>query len=150
MVKARAQAPITTTAQLARIVESVLPRKGRQHPGTRTFQALRIAVNGELDALDALLDSSVRLLGQGAHGRHHLPQPGRPQGQAVFRPPEPSGNRPPGMAGTPPQPGLLLPPAFPQTRHCGRRRTFNQPPFPQRQVARRGKNHLTISLPPPP
>ena len=65
MVKARAQAPITTTAQLARIVESVLPRKGRQHPGTRTFQALRIAVNGELDAVDALLDSSVRLLGQG-------------------------------------------------------------------------------------
>ena len=63
--KARAQAPITTTAQLARIVESVLPRKGRQHPGTRTFQALRIAVNGELDALDARLESSVRLLGQG-------------------------------------------------------------------------------------
>jgi len=65
IVKARSQAPITTTAQLARLVESVLPRKGRQHPGTRTFQALRIAVNGELDALDALLDSSVRLLGQG-------------------------------------------------------------------------------------
>lgn len=65
IVKARSQAPITTTAQLARVVESVLPRKGRQHPGTRTFQALRIAVNGELDALDALLDSSVRLLGKG-------------------------------------------------------------------------------------
>lgn len=65
IVKARSQAPITTTAQLARVVESVLPRKGRQHPGTRTFQALRIAVNGELDALDALLDSSVHLLGNG-------------------------------------------------------------------------------------
>lgn len=65
IVKARSQAPVTTTGQLARIVESVLPRKGRQHPGTRTFQALRIAVNGELDALDALLDSSVRLLGKG-------------------------------------------------------------------------------------
>lgn len=65
IVKARSQAPITTTAQLAHVVESVLPRKGRQHPGTRTFQALRIAVNGELDALDALLDSSVRLLGKG-------------------------------------------------------------------------------------
>ena len=65
IVKARSLAPITTTAQLARVVESVLPRKGRQHPGTRTFQALRIAVNGELDALDALLDSSVRLLGKG-------------------------------------------------------------------------------------
>lgn len=65
IVKARSQAPITTTGQLARVVESVLPRKGRQHPGTRTFQALRIAVNGELDALDALLASSVRLLGKG-------------------------------------------------------------------------------------
>ena len=65
IVKARAQAPITTTGQLARVVESVLPRKGRQHPGTRTFQALRIAVNGELDALDSLLNSSVRLLGKG-------------------------------------------------------------------------------------
>ncbi|WP_290503342.1 16S rRNA (cytosine(1402)-N(4))-methyltransferase RsmH [Akkermansia sp.] len=65
IVKARSLAPITTTAQLARVVESVLPRKGRQHPGTRTFQALRIAVNGEMEALDALLDSSVRLLGKG-------------------------------------------------------------------------------------
>lgn len=65
IVKARAQAPIATTGQLARIVESVLPRKGRQHPGTRTFQALRIAVNGELDALDSLLASSVDLLGKG-------------------------------------------------------------------------------------
>lgn len=65
IVKARSLAPITMTGQLARVVESVLPRKGRQHPGTRTFQALRIAVNGELDALDALLASSVRLLGKG-------------------------------------------------------------------------------------
>lgn len=65
IVKARSQAPITTTGQLARVVESVLPRKGRQHPGTRTFQALRIAVNGELDALDSLLSSSARLLGKG-------------------------------------------------------------------------------------
>ena len=65
IVKARSQAPIATTGQLARIVESVLPRKGRQHPGTRTFQALRIAVNGELDALDSLLASSVGLLGKG-------------------------------------------------------------------------------------
>ncbi len=65
IVKARAITPITTTGQLADIVASVLPRKGKQHPGTRTFQAIRIAVNGELAALDALLDSSVRLLKQG-------------------------------------------------------------------------------------
>lgn len=62
IVKARTQEALTTTGQLARVIESVLPRKGKQHPGTRTFQALRIAVNGELDALDALLKSSVRLL----------------------------------------------------------------------------------------
>ncbi len=65
IVKARAIAPITTTGQLADIVASVLPRKGKQHPGTRTFQAIRIAVNGELDALDSLLDASVRLLKKG-------------------------------------------------------------------------------------
>lgn len=65
IVKARELSPITTTSQLAHVVESVLPRKGKQHPGTRTFQALRIAVNGELDALDALLNSSVRLLSRG-------------------------------------------------------------------------------------
>lgn len=59
---ARSQAPITTTGQLARVIETVMPRKGKQHPGTRTFQALRIAVNGELDALDALLRTSIRLL----------------------------------------------------------------------------------------
>lgn len=62
IVKARQLNPITTTGQLAHIIESVLPRKGRQHPGTRSFQAIRIAVNGELDALDSLLDSATRLL----------------------------------------------------------------------------------------
>ena len=112
IVKARSLAPITTTAQLARVVESVLPRKGRQHPGTRTFQALRIAVNGELDALDALLDSSVRLLGKG--GRMAV---------ITFH--------------------SLEDRRVKQFFDLRSRRTFNQPPFPQRQVARRGKNHLT-------
>ena len=65
IVKARSQAPIATTGQLARIVESVLPRKGRQHPGTRTFQALRIAVNGELDELTAMLRAAAQRLAPG-------------------------------------------------------------------------------------
>lgn len=65
IVKARAEEPVTTTSRLASIIASVLPRKGRQHPGTRTFQALRIFINDELGALDELLASSVDLLGAG-------------------------------------------------------------------------------------
>lgn len=61
----RAKAPITSTLQLAEIIAAVLPRKGRQHPATRSFQALRIAVNDELGALDALLESGLSLLKSG-------------------------------------------------------------------------------------
>lgn len=62
---AREKAPITTTTQLADIIASVLPRKGRNHPATRSFQALRIAVNDELGALEALLESGLGLLKSG-------------------------------------------------------------------------------------
>ncbi len=65
IVQERAKAPITTTTQLAGIIASVLPRKGKQHPATRSFQALRIAVNDELGALDALLESGLGLLKSG-------------------------------------------------------------------------------------
>lgn len=65
IVKARENGRIETTAQLASIIASVLPRKGKQHPGTRTFQALRIAVNDELGALDDLLASSSDILAKG-------------------------------------------------------------------------------------
>lgn len=65
IVQQREKAPITTTTQLADIISSVLPRKGKQHPATRSFQALRIAVNDELGALDALLESGLSLLASG-------------------------------------------------------------------------------------
>ena len=65
IVQQRAKAPITTTLQLADIISSVLPRKGKQHPATRSFQALRIAVNDELGALDALLENAISLLRRG-------------------------------------------------------------------------------------
>ena len=59
LVEARRDGPITTTTRVADIVRSAYPmamaRKSRIHPATRTFQALRIAVNGELDHLDRLL-----------------------------------------------------------------------------------------------
>lgn len=63
IVQARAQSPITTTAQLASIVRSVVPRRhgpGSIDPATKTFQALRIAVNDELGSLERLLDAIAR------------------------------------------------------------------------------------------
>jgi 16S rRNA (cytosine1402-N4)-methyltransferase len=66
LVRARAQAPLRTTGDLVGVVESVLgPPRGRTHPATRTFQALRIAVNDELDSLETALRAAVELLGPG-------------------------------------------------------------------------------------
>lgn len=65
IVQERKKAPITTTTQLADIIAGVLPRKGKQHPATRSFQALRIAVNDELGALEELLRTGLSLLRSG-------------------------------------------------------------------------------------
>ena len=65
IVQERSKAPITTTTQLADVIASVLPRKGKQHPATRSFQALRIAVNDELGALEELLRTGLSLLKSG-------------------------------------------------------------------------------------
>ncbi len=53
----REKAPLVTTLDLARSVERVLPRRGRAHPATRVFQALRIAVNRELELLPGALEA---------------------------------------------------------------------------------------------
>jgi 16S rRNA (cytosine1402-N4)-methyltransferase len=56
--------PISTTIELARIVEQAVGfKRGRIHPATRTFQALRIAVNNELEHLESTLRQAVNLLG---------------------------------------------------------------------------------------
>lgn len=65
IVQERTKAPLATTTQLAGLIAGVLPRKGKQHPATRSFQALRIAVNDELGALDALLQGGLSLLKSG-------------------------------------------------------------------------------------
>jgi len=66
IVAARATTPIATTSELARLIEKAIGRKpGDQHPATRSFQALRIAVNAEFDELVEGLFASERLLAEG-------------------------------------------------------------------------------------
>ncbi len=63
IVRAR---PIRTTKQLAEVIATAAPRRGRKiHPATQTFQALRIAVNGELEQLDRALPLWLDLLSPG-------------------------------------------------------------------------------------
>jgi len=57
--------PLYTTKELASVIERVVRRRGRIHPATRTFQALRIAVNDELSMLTAALPQAVGLLSPG-------------------------------------------------------------------------------------
>ena len=68
IVEARREAPIDTTAKLAAIVRRAIPVRGYQRidPATRTFQALRIWVNRELEGLDAFLGAMARRLRVGA------------------------------------------------------------------------------------
>ena len=65
--KARAKAPITTTGQLAEIIRESMPYSARRekNPAKKTFQAIRIAVNGELDALSQVLDQAFDFLNPG-------------------------------------------------------------------------------------
>jgi 16S rRNA (cytosine1402-N4)-methyltransferase len=68
VVAAREEAPITTTGRLAAVVRRAIPRRGfsRIDPATRTFQALRIWVNRELDGLDRFLEVIAARLRVGA------------------------------------------------------------------------------------
>jgi len=69
IVQERRGRPLLTTTQLARLVTGVVPpraRHGRLHPATRTFQALRMAVNDELGALEEFLGCLGGLLNPGA------------------------------------------------------------------------------------
>lgn len=66
ILRRREQAPLQTTTELAELVQATVGRgKGRIHPATRTFQALRIAVNEEDEQLTALLDEAIGWLKPG-------------------------------------------------------------------------------------
>jgi 16S rRNA (cytosine1402-N4)-methyltransferase len=68
IVDARRETPVATTGRLAAIVRRAIPRRGpaRIDPATRTFQALRIWVNRELDGLDRFVETAMARLRQGA------------------------------------------------------------------------------------
>ncbi|HVY36077.1 MAG TPA: 16S rRNA (cytosine(1402)-N(4))-methyltransferase RsmH [Candidatus Paceibacterota bacterium] len=62
IIVARATHPIETSNALAGIIEKISPRRGKLHPATKTFQALRIAVNDELRTLETALNNWWELL----------------------------------------------------------------------------------------
>ncbi len=65
-MRRRENSPVRTTAELCRLVQQVAGgRAGRIHPATRTFQALRIAVNDELGQLERFVEPAVRSLRPG-------------------------------------------------------------------------------------
>ena len=68
IVRARERGPVETTLELVEIIRSAMPPaalREKQHPAKRTFQAIRIAVNGELDALPPMLQAAVESLNPG-------------------------------------------------------------------------------------
>ncbi len=110
IVAARAQAPITTTLRLAEVIRAAVPAKPSAiDPATRSFQALRMVVNDELDELEAALAAAPRLLNPGGRlvvvafhsledrlvkrfmskvsGRAPLPSRHDPAGERARRPP---------------------------------------------------------------
>ncbi len=68
IVRARQEAPIRSTLELVGIIRAAMPAaalREKQHPAKRSFQAIRIAVNGELEAVEAMLDAAVEHLRPG-------------------------------------------------------------------------------------
>lgn len=68
ILRAREKRPVETTLELVEIIKSAMPPKAlreKQHPAKRSFQAVRIAVNGELDALEPMVEASTAALRPG-------------------------------------------------------------------------------------
>lgn len=68
IARARADRPVETTLELVEIIKSAMPSKAlreKQHPAKRSFQAVRIAVNGELDALEPMVEAATAALRPG-------------------------------------------------------------------------------------
>lgn len=84
ILRARRTAPITTTTALADLIKSTIGhRPGANHPATKTFQALRIAVNDELGSLEAML-ASIRRAAEQLHDAPEDPTWLRPGARIAF------------------------------------------------------------------
>ena len=69
-MEARKQKPLTQSEELVEVIKAAVPASARRaggHPAKRTFQALRIEVNGELDVLKRGLDAAIRWLAPGGY-----------------------------------------------------------------------------------
>ena len=140
IVAARAQAPITTTGELAAIIRRVTPKDGSGiDPATRSFQALRIRVNDELGQIERALTQAAELLAPGGRlARRVVPFAGGPHRQAVHagcrRPhPRPLAPRPARPDGSPCRAVPAIERPRPPAWRC---RDPRQPPRPQRPPAR--------------
>lgn len=66
IVRRRERSPLTTTGELVAVIRSAMPRRdGHKHPATRSFQAIRIYVNRELEELETVLPMAVKALAPG-------------------------------------------------------------------------------------
>ena len=65
VVEARRKRKITTTTELAQVIEKAVPRKQGIHPATRIFQAIRIYVNKELESIEGSLKKAIEVLAPG-------------------------------------------------------------------------------------
>ena len=65
IVAAREETPLTTTAQLALVIKTIAPqREIKKHPATRSFQAIRMYINSELEQIENVLNASLDVLGE--------------------------------------------------------------------------------------
>ena len=65
ITKARQKKPIETTGELREVVEEVIPRRGKTHPATKIFQAIRMYVNKELESIEKSLKDAMKHLAPG-------------------------------------------------------------------------------------
>jgi 16S rRNA (cytosine1402-N4)-methyltransferase len=65
IIEARQKKPIQTTRELASVIEQAIPRRGKIHPATKIFQAIRIYVNKELEVIEGSLKKAIQVLSPG-------------------------------------------------------------------------------------